>query len=219
MKKSIIAKDIKHLKRLIKNKIKTKGNQCDLNYIDVSDIADMSKIFQDSPFNGDISKWDISNVRDMQSMFENSLFNGDISNWDTSSVENMRETFKNSKFNGDISKWNVSNVKDMHKMFSESEFNGDISKWDVSKVEKMDFIFSKSNFLGVLEDWTPYKLNLIHPIRLFGSCLEPIVIPYWANFKDTDTRFMAIKAYHLKNGLIQELSVELNMPITKRLKL
>ena len=30
----------------------------------------MAKLFKDSDFNGDISKWDVSNVRNMEGMFK-----------------------------------------------------------------------------------------------------------------------------------------------------
>jgi surface protein len=39
----------------------------------------MSDMFYRSAFNGDISKWDVSNVRNMSRMFEESDFNRDIS--------------------------------------------------------------------------------------------------------------------------------------------
>jgi len=39
----------------------------------------MNKMFWESDFNGDISQWDVSNVTDMTDMFNNSMFNGDIS--------------------------------------------------------------------------------------------------------------------------------------------
>ena len=98
------------LKDIIKQKIESEGNECNLNDIYTGNITNMSNLFEYSDFNGDISKWDVSNVTTMPGMFAYSKFNGDISNWDVSNVINMKYLFAYSKFNGDISKWNVSNV-------------------------------------------------------------------------------------------------------------
>ena len=54
------------LKEIIKERISKEGSECDLNDIDVSQIDDMSYLFFESKFNGDISKWNTSNVNDMQ---------------------------------------------------------------------------------------------------------------------------------------------------------
>ena len=105
------------LKAIIKQKIESGGNECNLNDIDTSNITDMSYLFEDSEFNGDISKWNMSNVTNMQYMFRFSEFNGDISNWDVSNVKYMNSMFSQSNFNGDISKWNVSNVRNMKDVF------------------------------------------------------------------------------------------------------
>ena len=105
------------LRKIIKQKIESEGNECDLNDIDTSNITDMSNLFLESDFNGDISKWNVSNVESMWAMFYRSNFNGDISNWVVSNVTNMKYMFKNSNFNGDISKWNVSNVTNNSDIF------------------------------------------------------------------------------------------------------
>ena len=99
------------LKDIIDQRIESEGNDCNLNDIDTSNITDMSYLFEDSDFNGDISRWNVSNVTDMEDMFAGSKFNGDISNWDVSNVTNMNFMFTNSNFNGDISNWDVSNIK------------------------------------------------------------------------------------------------------------
>ena len=98
------------LKDIIKQRIESEGNKCDLNDIDTSNITDMSWLFDDSKFNGDISKWNVSNVTNMNHMFNGSVFNQDISNWDVSNVTNMEDMFFCSKFNNDISNWDVYNV-------------------------------------------------------------------------------------------------------------
>ena len=123
------------LESIIKKTIEKEGNNCDLNFIDTSNIKDMSFLFQEfKDFNGDISKWDVSNVENMRFMFHLSKFNGDISKWNTKNVTAMSWMFAESKFNGDISKWNVSNVQLFDFMFyNNGVFSGDLSKWNVTK--------------------------------------------------------------------------------------
>ena len=90
---------------IVNELIKERGNEADLNDIDVSQITDMKWIFAHSEFNGNISKWDVSKVKNMKGMFWGSKFNGDISKWDVSNVESMSFMFYRSQFNGDISNW------------------------------------------------------------------------------------------------------------------
>ena len=128
-KHTLFPKSKDELKQMVKHEISKNGNECSLNHIDVSRITDMSELFINSNFNGDISKWDVSNVENMESMFWWAAFNGDISNWDVSSVINMRLMFYKSKFNGDISNWDVSNVTDMISMFAYSPLQYNPPKW------------------------------------------------------------------------------------------
>jgi surface protein len=118
------------LKELVKKLIEERGNDADLNDIDTSNITNMSQLFQNSKFNGDISNWNVSNVEDMSFMFSAA-----------------------SKFNGDISKWDVSKVKDMYCMFSASFFNGDISEWKIAKGCNTDRIF----YMGRISKWNKPK--------------------------------------------------------------
>ena len=85
------------LKKTISYFINQYGNECNLNWIDVSNVTDMSSLFWSSEFDGDISEWDVSNVKDMNNMFNYSAFNRDISRWDVSNVKNMFRMFIHAK--------------------------------------------------------------------------------------------------------------------------
>ena len=134
----------KELRDIILQQIKAEGNKVDLNDIDVSEIADMSELFRETNFKGDISKWEASNVTDMSFMFwACKSFDKDISNLDVSNVTDMSYMFAWCEaFNKDISSWDVSGVNNMGYMFYRCKtFNQDISVWDVSNVKKMNNIF------------------------------------------------------------------------------
>ena len=127
--------DKDELFKIIKLCMSLYGNECDLNWIDVSHVTDMSYMFSDSTFNGNISSWDVSHAKNMHGMFYTSHFNGNISDWDVSSVEDMGLMFIGSSFSGNISDWDVSHVKYMQFMFNGCQnFNSDISSWDTSSV-------------------------------------------------------------------------------------
>ena len=98
------------LQDIIKQRIKKEGNECDLNDIDVSKITDMSNIFFESEFNGDISKWDVSNVEDMEYMFYGSKFSQNISKWDVRNTLYMMGIFDYSPLKGKEKEWwNIQN--------------------------------------------------------------------------------------------------------------
>ena len=158
----------KELRDLIKYFTGKFGNECNLNWIDVSNVTNMDDMFNESQFNGDISQWDVSNVTDMSGMFYDSTFNGDISKWDVSNVTRMNSVFYDSRFNGDISKWDVSNVTAMYHMFGCSMFNGDISQWDVSNVTNMNSMFENSIFNGDISQWD--VSNVTDKYKIFSGC-------------------------------------------------
>lgn len=146
-------KNKEELKKIISEAIAKCGRFVDLNFIDVSQITDMSHLFEESNFNGDISRWDVSNVTNMERMFRKSKFNGNISNWDVSNVTNMEGLFASSAFAGDVSNWNVSNVTNMRSVFFMTPFKGDISRWDVSNVTNMRTMFYQAEFNGDISAW------------------------------------------------------------------
>ena len=83
------------LREIIEQRIKTEGNNVDLNDIDVSKMTDMSNLFAYLDyFNGDISEWDVSNVTNMKNMFYwCESFNQDISGWDVLKVKHIEDMF------------------------------------------------------------------------------------------------------------------------------
>lgn len=100
---------------LTNDKIRTnscKPKECyDLSNLDVSQIENLSYIFRESMFNGDLSKWNVSNCKDMRLMFSYSDFNNDsIKFWDISNVINLDLLFYENNFDKDLSYWNFDNV-------------------------------------------------------------------------------------------------------------
>ena len=83
----------KELKEIVNDRIRKQGTKCDLNDIDVSLIEDMSMLFEESEFNGDISKWNVSKVEDMSGMFYESKFNSNISRWNIDKNCNVYDMF------------------------------------------------------------------------------------------------------------------------------
>jgi surface protein len=143
MSKETIKCTDENIKRIVHEEIKLYGYTRDLNYLDVSNVTDMSGLFEDLPFNGNISKWNVSRVKNMNSMFRNSGFNNDISNWDVSNVTDMSdifygaEAFSYSNTTCDIGKWDLSSVDfnslDITQSF-ENQKNSDSNKWIVKAI-------------------------------------------------------------------------------------
>ena len=199
---SVIATD-DTIKDIVKDAMSKYGNEADLNFIQTYKVTDMSGLFMNTEFNGDISKWDVGNVVKMAEMFKDSSFNGDISKWDVSNVKYMEEMFSGaSKFNQDISKWNVTNVYDMSHMFSSArEFNQDISDWNVTNCEHMEYMFKDAKaFDQDLSKWIAIDTDTSnmfiycpmssepekHPIN-YDTCIKYITDYYEENIDDSET--------------------------------
>lgn len=113
--------DKEELQELIRQELERQGPDADLNFIDVSEIEDMTFLFHQFYIrNIKIDDWDVSNVRDMSNMFYNCpSFNGDLSRWDVSNVRNMYGMFMNChNFNCNLRGWNMSKVTDVRFMFA-----------------------------------------------------------------------------------------------------
>ena len=124
-KYTLFPKDKKELMRMIDDEVVKNGRTCSLNHIDVSEITDMSGLFRQSIFDGDITNWDVSNVKDMSFMFEYADFTGknsDLSQWDVSNVDLMNYMFDHSKFNNrkSLNGWRVKETVQQRGMFISS---------------------------------------------------------------------------------------------------
>ncbi len=123
----------------------TYNYRADLNIIDTSAVRRMDGLFfndgvgyDESKFNGNVSKWDTSEVTHMGGMFGGvAAFNQDISNWNTSNVTHMGAMFRNaSAFNQDISNWDVRRVKNISRIFYEATaFDKDVSSWKLCSLD------------------------------------------------------------------------------------
>ena len=106
-------------------------------------VSDRDRAIQEY---GLINDWDVSQITDMSHLFENSEFNEDISRWNVSKVTDMSYMFKNAtNFNQPIGDWNVSKVRDMSYMFENaSSFNQLLTSWNLKNVERMNGMFKNA---------------------------------------------------------------------------
>ena len=137
LKGLIKANDKDHLKDLIWIGQKLFGNDANFNWIDTSGITDMSGLFENSDFNGDISEWDVSNVTNMYHMFMRCrYFNKPLNDWDVSKVRNMSGMFDMAtEFNQPLNNWKLSSIVVIVDMFhSAYQFKQDLSSWDLRHI-------------------------------------------------------------------------------------
>ena len=158
-------KDLKELKSLLKFLLERRGQDADLNDIDVSQIT----TFYDE--NNDEGLFEYLDPRNIK-----------IDKWDVSNVEDMSYTFCCcTDFTGKgLENWKPIKCKDMSCMFDKcKKFNCNLSKWDVSNVNKMTHMFDRcTNFTGDgLENWKPIKCKKMN--NMFDDCYSLKNYPSW----------------------------------------
>ena len=141
---------------------------------DVSNVTNMSWMFNTTPFNQPIGFWNVARVTNMRDMFASAFnFNQPIGSWNVSNVTNMSYMFANANFfNQPIGSWNVINVTRMDGMFyGNPSFNQNISSWNVRNVTRMDRMFDgASTFNQPIGSWNVG--NVIITTEMFSYALN-----------------------------------------------
>lgn len=161
---------------LVLEAIKNYGTGVDLNFIDTSKVTNMSSLFDQTDFEGDISCWNVTNVTNMNYMFyECENFNCDLSNWEPKNLKQAEGMFEGcSNFIGiGLDNWELPKLTNAQTMFLNCEnFNQDLSKWDPIKLKnalKMFYNCEKLKGTG-LEHWTISSLEDMR--SMFYGCLS-----------------------------------------------
>ena len=139
----------------------------------VSEVTNMSQMFQGTPFNQPLDNWNTSKVTNMSLMFSgNIFFNQNINNWNVSNVTNMASMFRGnttlgSVFNQPLDNWDTRKVTNMSSMFAfTTTFNQNINtnidniRWNVSEVTNMSQMFQSAQaFNQPLDNWDTRKVT------------------------------------------------------------
>ena len=154
-----------------------------LNYLDMSDCINMSRMFSfcTSVTSIDVSDFDTSKCKNMSYMFDcmhSCTSIGNITNWDVRNVEDFSHFLNDNKalktFPADFSNWQVSNkCTNTSYMFCSVGYtpgkngqsiwpaNVDLSSWDTSNIEDMSYMFKNSFMMTTLNvsGWETSKVT------------------------------------------------------------
>lgn len=165
-----------NIKDLVLEAINNYGTGVDLNFIDTSKVTNMSSLFDQEDFEGDVSHWDVSRVTDMSYMFfKCEHFRGNLENWDTGNVTNMSDMFYGcTEFDGTgLENWDLHNLEKAEEMFEECvSFDIDLKNWQLKKLKEGRSMFKWcKEFKGNgLDQWNP--INLRNMSEMFSNCAK-----------------------------------------------
>jgi len=162
------------LQDIIKQLLKERGKDADLNDIDTSEITNMSKLFKfnDNVHNINISKWNVSKVTDMTGMFMGCrYFNCDLSEWDVKNVKNMSDMFNHCYvFNSELP-WNTYSLENINDTFSNCiNFEGKgLKDWNTENCTSMSGTFLECyKFNEDISGWD--MKNVLYTVEMFSHC-------------------------------------------------
>ncbi|MFC6276810.1 BspA family leucine-rich repeat surface protein [Psittacicella hinzii] len=205
--------DYLSLGMFVRDYCKTLQNwQADLNFIDVSELNNLSYVFTRTPFNGDISQWQTGKVKQAQMLFFGSSFNGDISQWDVRQLTNLKAAFAKSRFTRDLSSWQTSSLENLDYAFAFTNFNGDVSAWDVSRVNSAISTFMGSTFNQDLSAWVTSSLEQAEKMFAYSNFNQ--YLGTWDTTKLVNANLMfAFSAYNqnLSNWRLPKLERAMGM--------
>lgn len=156
----------------------------EMRHWDVSEVTDMSGLFEDTGFfegrgpYPELDAWDVSSVVKMSRMFYGCGIVPDISRWDVSNVTDFSQMFcKTDHISGSLAKWNVSKATNLSGMFRSSHyFDQSLENWDVSNVTDFSGMFEECvEFNQPLGKWDMSSArnlsNMFHRCRRFNQPL------------------------------------------------
>ena len=121
--------------------------------------------------NNSMQNWDVSTIANLNYVFQNTQFNIDISSWNTNNLQNMRQTFLNTPFNYDISSWNVSKVGTFVQCFRGCSINQNLGSWSLkTSGTNLSNIFNSSgmstaNYTDTIVGWANYVFTSGGPLN------------------------------------------------------
>jgi len=108
-------------------------------------MPEIRKIVLSMPIDANLNWIDVSGIRNMSFLFGNLDFTGDISLWDMSDAEMLDGFFYNGNAKVNISDWNVSKARSMTYMFfNNGAFFGDLTRWRINAECNTNGMFESS---------------------------------------------------------------------------